>query len=74
MLDDLEGMLAPSEKRAREEGFRQAREFVRRVPRPGLSATVKKSFPRANPGEIRVDIEVRAGLACTPDVPAEGGG
>jgi hypothetical protein len=69
MLENLEGQLTPSEKRAREEGFRQARVFVRGVPRPGLSAGTKKSFPRANPGNIRVDIEVQAGLACVPDAP-----
>jgi hypothetical protein len=67
MLDDLEGLLTPSEKREREEAFRQARRFVRNVPRPGLGAGTKKSFPRNNRGDVRVDLEVQAGLACVPD-------
>lgn len=67
MLDELEGKLTRSEKRDREEAFQQARAFVRNVPRPGLSGRTLKSFPRKNPGHIRVDIEVQAGLACVPD-------
>jgi hypothetical protein len=71
MLDELEGKLTRSEKRDREEAFRQAREFVRRVPPCGLAAVTKRSFPRNNRGQIRVDLEVRAGLACVPDDPDE---
>jgi hypothetical protein len=71
MLDDLEALLTASEKRAREEAFSQARTFVQRVPRPGLAAGTKKSFPRNNPGDVRVDIEVQAGLACVPDEAGE---
>ena len=67
MLDELEALLTASEKRAREEAFRQARRFVENVPRPGLAAGTKKSFPRNNRGSIRADIEVQAGLACVPD-------
>ena len=58
MLDELEALLTASEKRAREEAFRQARRFVQNVPRPGLAAGTKKSFPRNNRGSIRVDLEV----------------
>jgi hypothetical protein len=73
-LDELEDHLTLSERRAREEAFKQAREYVRRVPRPGLGAGTKKTFPRNNRGHVRVDIEVQAGLACVPDSPATGGG
>jgi hypothetical protein len=66
-LDDLENSLTPAEKRQREEAFKQAREYVRKVPKPGLEGGTKKSFPRRKTGSIRVDIEVITGLACVPD-------
>jgi hypothetical protein len=71
MIDSLEALLTPAEKRQREEALRQAREFVQKVPPPGLDAGTRKSFPRRNRGNIRVDIEVIAGMACVPDEPGE---
>jgi hypothetical protein len=71
MLDELEARLNRSERLAREEAFRQARNYVRNVPSPGLPAVTKKSFPRNNRSDIRVDLEVQAGLACVPDHPGE---
>src|SRR5260370_32567867 len=71
ILDELEAKLTPAEKKYREEAFGQARAFVRNVPAPGLSARTSKSFPRNTAGDIRVDIEVIAGLACVPDSTAK---
>jgi hypothetical protein len=70
-LDDLEKKLTPAEKRAREEAFRQIREYVSNIHHSGLSAGTKKSFPRRNRGDIRVDLEVQAGVACVGDPPPE---
>jgi hypothetical protein len=69
LLDRLEAKLTPSERRVREEGFRQAREFVRTRPAEGgLDAPVEKSFPRRKlQGGIRVDLVVITGSACVAD-------
>lgn len=65
MLDQLEAELGRADRRAREEAFAQAREFIRSAAeQSGLDAPVSKSFPRKNEGDIRVDLEVKAGKAC----------
>jgi hypothetical protein len=71
MLDQLEAKLTASEKRAREEAFKQVRDFVQKVNPSGLCATTSRSFPRNNDGDIRVDLVVHAGLACVPNVSAK---
>jgi hypothetical protein len=71
MIDELEGKLTPPEKRVREKALRQIRRYVGNMPRPGLGAGTKKSFPTPPQGEIRVDIEVQAGMACVPDESGE---
>jgi hypothetical protein len=67
MINALEGLLTPAERRVRTDAFTQIRTFVRNVSRPGLPAGTKKSFPKPSRGSIRVDLEVNAGLACVPD-------
>ena len=60
----LKQKLKPSELRARSECFLMAEEYVARVPSRGICAQVFYSCtPKPPKKDIRVDIEVRAGVA-----------
>lgn len=63
-LDKLQQKLTPAELKARKDCFQRARVFVSRVPSNGIVAPVYHSCtPQPPQRSIRVDIEVRAGVA-----------
>ena len=69
MCDQLESRLTASERRIRQEAFKQLREFLRAAASCGGMSTpppIKKSFPRQNADDVRVDLEVLKGTACAP--------
>jgi hypothetical protein len=69
MLDELEAMLTPAERRVREKGFEQARSFLQdTASAKGLDAPTRKSRPIPKVrGGVRVDIEVIAGKVSGRD-------
>lgn len=76
LLDRLEEQLTAAERRDRQEGLRQAREFVKRAgEQGGLDAPVERSFPRKKlRGGIRIDVVVFTGRACVPNPPEDSEG
>ena len=69
MLEDLWESLSASERRNREECYREAKRYTENRRREGMiHATHRKSFNnRKKRGGIRIDLEVLAGQACAPD-------
>jgi hypothetical protein len=66
LLTDLEGDLKESARKKRAIPFKLAHRFIDNAKKGGGVGPTKPSFPAARPGEdsdIRVDIEVQAGLA-----------
>jgi hypothetical protein len=66
MVRQLEAMLTPAERRARQEGFEQLRQFIRKGKAHGLPV-LSRSFPYRIVRGIRIDLEVRKGCAAVPD-------
>ena len=63
-IERLKQKLKPAELRIRMECFHFAKDFVSRVPSSGICAQVFYSCtPKPPKKDIRVDIEVRAGVA-----------
>jgi hypothetical protein len=67
LISKLESKLTPAERRERESGFQQLRDFIRKAARAGGTPTIKKTFPIPVVQRIRVDLEVIKGLAAVPD-------
>lgn len=70
LLKALYEDLSPAERRDREAAFADAHEYIDRGAKAGgVTAPTKKTFvPRnARRGQLRVDIEVLAGLAFVPE-------
>src|SRR4051794_27755440 len=66
--DELEELLTAKEKTARKKLLAELRRFIRAAARcGGVAAPVSKSFLKPGSKDIRIDLEVIAGMACVPD-------
>lgn len=64
MLQNLQDSLSPKERQNRQELFEKAERFIRAAgAKNGLTAQVSKSFLKKDSKDIRIDIEVIAGVA-----------
>ena len=64
MVDDLEKKLEPHDRRNRQQGFAEARQFIDRAAQAGgVSAPMSGSFPKMKKDDSsrRVDVEVITG-------------
>lgn len=64
MLQNLQEKLPPKEQQNRKELFDKAERFIRAAgAKNGLTAQVSKSFLKKDSKDVRIDIEVIAGVA-----------
>jgi hypothetical protein len=70
MVDDLEAKLTARERQERASGLEKLRAYIRSAGRKGgAPAGVSKSWGKPGQRSIRIDLEVKKGLACVPDPP-----
>lgn len=67
MISRLESKLTPAQRRQRDAGFKQLKDFIRKAALAGGIPTTKKTYPIPVVGGIRIDLEVIKGLAAVPD-------
>jgi hypothetical protein len=68
LCDRLEAQLTAREQKDREQPLRQVRRFIRAAARAGgVSAPVSRSWCQRGSKDVRIDLEVAAGMACVPD-------
>lgn len=69
-VNDLRGQLTPAELRLRTNSITQAENRINTAPRDGVSAVMRKSYyDDFRNRQIRVDIEVNAGIAFIDNPP-----
>ena len=70
-VSDLEGQLTRSELRLRVKALRKCRQRILTTPHCGVTALMKKSYyDDVRNREIRIDIEVSAGIAFKDNPPS----